>query len=210
MAARARMGVLAVILLVVLAGIRWRSTRESSRSIAVPPMAASSSLAVDDLRANRGVPLRVEPPPVPPMTELPPTLRVSPADPSSPDPVDPVSGPPETATAPLVDPQEPLQVTGGAGGAGGDVDPFLRARVFVHPEIPAVVSKKRIRGTVRMQPRVGIDGRVLEVRVVSSIRNCPECTQAAVAAAQRLIYDAPVGGPVWAAVIAMEFDHNRR
>ena len=184
--------------------------------IVVPPAAPAESLDIADLRTSEGVPLRIEPPPLPPMTEEPIQLRVAPASPSPPQSAAPHAAAPEPRRPPP-DPQAPLEVSpgtggadGGGGGAEGRVDPFLRPRAISHPDIPtAIVRKRRIDDTVIVQVQVGVDGRILDVRVLDGIANCPECDQSAIAAARRYVYDAPVGGPVWAAPIRMGFHHNR-
>jgi len=210
---RTRVAAVAAFGLVVGAALVLGLRRANVRPTAVPPEAPQGALDVEDLRASRGVPLRVEPPTRPPMTIEPPTLRVLPAAPPLPAPsavVDAPSPPPQPTA---VEPSAPLEVaTGSDAGASAEapVDPFLRLRTYVHPEIPSrVVAKRKIDDTVTLQVKVGTDGRVQDVRILRAIPNCDECNQNAVAAAWRFAYEAPVGGAVWAAPIEMQFRHGR-
>jgi TonB family protein len=81
-----------------------------------------------------------------------------------------------------------------AGAPGGGVlavppELAVKPRVYVHPRIPDEVGKRKINDYVLIQVLVGRDGRVRDVRVLRSIRDCEECTQAAVEAARRLQFD---------------------
>ncbi|UCE02404.1 MAG: TonB family protein [Candidatus Latescibacterota bacterium] len=81
--------------------------------------------------------------------------------------------------------------TGAPGGGLLAARPELavKPRVYVHPRIPDEVGKRKINDYVLIQVLVGTNGRVRDVRVLRSIRDCEECTQAAVEAARRLQFD---------------------
>jgi TonB family protein len=181
--------------------------------VRVPLAAAPGALDVEDLRASRGVPLRLDPPPplLPPMVVQPPLLRVEPSQPAPPPTAELTEVPLESRPDAPPAASEPLQVVAG-GDRGSEVgtDPYLRMRTLVQPDYDErVVQKRRIDAAVTMQVRVGPDGRVEDVRVVRGIPNCEECNRAAVAAAWKLVYDAPVNGSVWAAPFEMRFSHGR-
>lgn len=114
----------------------------------------------------------------------------------------------------------PLPGGGGAGGSDdgggtgeepgpGDDEILSQPRVQVQPSMPAQVARRRIDDFVELQARVGADGRVQEVRILHAIPDCEECTQSAVEAVRRYVYNPPVLAPgesgVWTTPFTLRF-----
>ena len=93
--------------------------------------------------------------------------------------------------------EAPGDAVSGHGNRGGGIVPrgpieleLGTPRLWVHPVMPEVVRKRKIRDDVILQLLVGTDGLVRDVRVLRAIPNCEECTRNAIAAARRHRYEA--------------------
>jgi outer membrane biosynthesis protein TonB len=168
--------------------------------------------AAGDARANPDRPgpvtLPVVPQPVVPAAPVVPEVASAPVAPPSDGPGaggSPPEGPAAGASTPTSEPE--------AGIALAE-EVALRPRWIKHPSVPEkILRKRKIDGAVRLQTRVGADGRVIEVRVLQEIPNCAECTESAVAAARQYVYDPPVlaegASGVWTPAMELHFGYRR-
>jgi hypothetical protein len=214
-------------ILVVLGLILLFDFLQDERRVVSEPQAPAPFVSIEvdsgitDLELSRGVRLRFPPPapePAPPPT--PPPAPPEPVGPPAPPPAEPepasVAPPAETLPAALAGDSSTSDLA--ASGtpepppASAESAPVpLRPRTIVHPRVPEkVIAKRKIDDAVLLQSLVGPDGRVHEVRVLRSIERCDECTQSAIEAAERFVYEAPVGDQgVWTTPFEIRFSYKR-
>jgi outer membrane biosynthesis protein TonB len=109
-------------------------------------------------------------------------------------------GPPPTAAAESSS-ASPL----GSASSTSEATLALAPRWLVHPNPQSkIVARRKIDDDVVLKTLVGADGQVQQVVVLHGIPNCDECTESAVEAARRYVYDPPAlsGGAraVWTQV----------
>lgn len=149
------------------------------------------------------IPLDVAPLPTPP----PPPASVQEAP--------PVPPPSQLATTSVPPPPDSASVgQAGSDATTSEVALALAPRWLVHPNPQSkIVARRKIDGDVVLKTLVGADGRVQQVVVLHGIPNCDECTQSAVEAAQRYVYDPPVlqggAGAVWTQPVEIHFGRRR-
>ena len=186
----------------------------SGASRAVP----GSDSAIADLEMGRAVALH-------PRLEIPPELPPPAAAPEVPQPPPPAAAESVhaapvasdvsavTAQGPVADSSTAARMPQNPDAALGPGEMALRPHNYVHPRIPKAVSKRKIHDVVVVQPLVGGDGRVVQVRVLRNIPKCDECTESAIAAVQQFVYDAPAAtsGPVevWTTPVEFLFSYKR-
>jgi TonB-like protein len=187
----------------------------SGASRAVP----GSDSAIADLEMGRavalhprlGIPPDLPPPPAATPEMLPPPPpAVAESVPAAPEASD-VSA--VTAQGPVADSSTAARMPQNPDAALGPGEMALRPHNYVHPRIPKAVSKRKIHDVVVVQPLVGGDGHVVQVRVLRNIPKCDECTESAIAAVQQFVYDAPAAtsGPVevWTTPVEFLFSYKR-
>lgn len=206
-------------LIVVLVARRDERRIDSGAPEPPPFIETEVDSGITDLELSRGVRLRF-PPPAEPEPEPPPA-----PPPAIPELVGPPAPPPEEleiAATPSL-PESSAASDSSAAELAANVTPEpappsttseptpLRPRTIVHPRVPEkVIAKRKIDDAVLLQSLVGPDGRVLEVRVLQSIPRCDECTQSAIEAAERFIYEAPGGDrEVWTTPFEIRFTYRR-
>ena len=194
-----------------------------ARRILAPHPARPETLGIADLHMSRSLLLQVRPPDdsQDARADAPPPLPAAPAARES-----SVLG----GQAPSLLAEAGPEVAGQAEEDAGDsaateeaeaanlrqvpAEVALRARVIVHPRVPErVIAKRKIDNSVLLQPLVGSDGHVRQVRVLRSIPDCEECNHSAIAAAEQYVYDAPPGGSgpaeAWTTPVEIRFSYRR-
>jgi TonB-like protein len=182
------------------------------------PAPAGTDSDIADLEMGRAFPLV-------PRLEIPPDLPPPPAAPETLEPPPPAAAESETSPLDASDLGDAVAQSSGADSSTAAAAPqnpdaalgpgemALRPHNYVHPRIPKAVSKRKIHDWVVVQPLVGGDGRVVQVRVLRSIPKCDECTESAIAAVEQFVYDAPAGagGPVqvWTTPVEFLFSYKR-
>jgi hypothetical protein len=208
--------------LVVLLRLSGDRGPAPARSVPAEPQAFPGDPGIADLKMDRWTPLQFPPPqemPQEPSTAPPPpparVVLPGPPPPIAPEAEVAADGPTEVAA---VEPQEdqivpdaaPLQAPNSAASTASMP---LHLRSFASPDmLHKLVNKRKIDASVVLQPLVGADGRVHDIRVLQTIANCEECTRSAIAAVEQYVYDAPPAGAgqVWTTPVEIGFRHGSK